>query len=201
MFSDPKNISLSQSIASLYFKYKKKLKFESDLEKSFQERYFNVNIKIIRIALICALILYNLFGILDYFIDNDNYLKYIFIRSILVTPFLVITILLSFSKIFIKIMNPILSLVSIMSGTGIISIIVISQNQYIHLMYYTGLVIIIFAIYTFLRLNLLYSLFAGWGVYIIYLIGILFFLKTDIEFYNNIMFIGNSFFLISKLLK
>lgn len=98
----------------------------------------------LRLGLVAAFFLYGAFGFLDVFMLSENYKFAWFIRYALITPFLIITFILSYTNIFRKIERPFLVFLVILGQIGILAMIVIAEpSEYAFFGYYAGLILII----------------------------------------------------------
>ncbi len=104
----------------------------------------NVGSAQLRLGLIAAFFLYGVFGFLDVFMLSENYKSAWFIRYALITPFLIITFILSYTNIFRKIERPFLVFLVVLGQIGILAMIVIAEpTEYAFFGYYAGLLLVI----------------------------------------------------------
>ena len=92
----------------------------SKLEAPFLSYYYRMSLPQLRIFLILGALLYASFGILDALLMPEQKYTIWFIRFVIVCPVLLGTLLASFSKSFERYMQPLLAVVLILAGGGII---------------------------------------------------------------------------------
>jgi len=144
-------------------------------------------------------ILYSVFGLLDFWIVPET--KHIawFIRFVIVVPVVTSVIFISFKEIFKQYNQLILIVSSIVVGLGIVLMIAFSKPTELgYKYYYSGLILVIFWIYTFVRLRFWNSIFAGLIITLAYEFVAIFvqnLLNGDRD--HLLVFINNNFFFIS----
>ena len=141
------------------------------LESVFHDHYFYNTLNQIRIAIFAGLIFYGAFGLLDALVLPDRYQKLWMIRWAIVCPSLFIVLLFSYSRYAYRFFQPMLSFGTIVCGLGIVAMVQISapdQNN----AYESGLVQIIFFIFTFARLRFIWGTSAACFLVVAYLIVI-----------------------------
>jgi len=177
----------------------RRLKFDNpELEKEFLEDYFHKSLMTVRIALILGVALYSIFGILDILIAPLSKTQILFIRFAVVIPGLMIVFVISFFDIFRKYMQPILMLITLVAGLGIVAMVGITAGEETTLYYYAGLMLVLMWAYTFVKLRFVYAASVGWAIVLGYEITTIFFqdMLSDKHMLN--MFINNNFFFISS---
>jgi len=170
------------------------LKFTGEsayLEEPFLKDYYKGSLANIRIFLILGGVLYVAFGVLDALLMPKQMFAIWIIRFIVVGPALIGVLLLSFSRIFEKYMQPVLALAYTTAGTGIICMIVIAPSSVSH-SYYAGLILVFMWGYTLIRLFFTWASFAGWLQVVLYEIASIWINPAPFD-----IFIGNNFFFIS----
>ncbi len=177
---------------------KNKLRFPADLEKQFDEDYFERTLTITRIALVLAFILYAAFGLLDVFISPVTKHFTWLIRYAVVCPVIISVLILSYFEVFRKVVQFSVSLVSLFAGLGIVAMIVTSQSVEGSLYYYAGLTLVIMWSYTFVRLKFINATVVCWIIVLAYEFSIIYFkgLGSSDQLINA--FINNNFFFISS---
>jgi diguanylate cyclase (GGDEF)-like protein/PAS domain S-box-containing protein len=170
------------------------LKFTGEslyLEEPFLHNYYKVSLVPIRIFLILGAILYAAFGVLDALLMPEQKVAIWLVRFVVVGPGLVGVLLISFSHIFEKYMQPVLALAYALAGWGIVCMIVIAPPP-VSYSYYAGLMLVFMWGYTLIRLFFVWALFAGWLQVVLYEIA-----ATVINPTPFGIFISNNFFFIS----
>lgn len=179
--------------------FKTKLKFDDPvLEEAFLEDYFDKSLTTVRVALILGVILYSSFGILDSLIAPLSKNRIWFIRFAIVNPALLIVFAISFLKVFRKYMQIILTVLSLIAGLGIVTMIGIAVELQSGLYYYAGLMLVIMWSYTFVKLRFVYAAISCWTIVLGYEItGIVY--KDMLSNTQMIpIFVNNNFFFISS---
>ena len=143
------------------------------LEKAFQQDYFEKTLLQVRLTLVFAAILYSLFGILDYFVipETRNYTW--FIRFVVVSPLLLLIYSLTYTPFYRNWMRSCLFIAGIVSGAGIVGMIVLPPSPGNHL-YYSGVLLCDLFYFVFVPDFILASLLS-WILFIIYIVMVVFF--------------------------
>jgi PAS domain S-box-containing protein len=138
------------------------LNFSKELEQQFQADYYHKSINITRIALTLGFILVALFGFLDQWATPLSLQQIWFIRFLIICPALGLILLLTWLPFFSRVMQPLLSLVALVTGLGIAAMTAVVQpTEPGYASYYVGLILVIMWVYTFLRLRFWYALGVG----------------------------------------
>lgn len=170
------------------------LKFSGDssrLEKQFESRNFHDSLFQNRAALIIGVVFYSAFGILDMLLMPQSAAATWLIRFAVVDPVAAAVFLFSFSQSFKKLANPLLTLVTILAGGGIVWMIVIAPPSVSHA-YYAGLLLVFIWSYTFARTTFLWASFANWVIVVLYEIAAVWASPTPLG-----VLVNNNFFFIS----
>jgi hypothetical protein len=167
------------------------LRFQSDQEKQFLEDYFHKTINQLRFSVVLGILLYALFGILDFLLIPAVKEQIWFIRFAIVCPFLVAYYFLSYHRKFYKIMQPSLVLTVLVTGFGIIAMSVIAYPPGSYY-YYAGLILVLMWGYTFTASRFIYATLAGWLLVIAYEFAAFFLIDTPLP-----VLISNNFFFLS----
>lgn len=162
------------------------------LEKEFSEDYFNRSLLPFRFSIVLAIFFYGIFAILDALMFPELKELFWLIRFGLVTPILAAVILLSYSKIFKKIMQPVILGIMYLTGLGIIVMNIYASKLVQDYSYYAGLFLILMFGYTFIRARFIYATIAGWSIVITYEITAIWLAHTPVE-----ILINNNYFFIS----
>lgn len=178
------------------------MKFDKELEKKFQDDFFERSLLSIRTSLILAFFLYAAFGILDIWIVPESKEEIWFIRFAIVCPLIVVTFIITYKAIFRQHMQLILSIISIVVGMGIVAMIAITKRGelgFVH--YYAGLFLVLMWNYTLLRLRFVYAtissliLVGGYEFVAIYDQNML---AGGLDGANLPIFLNNNFFFLSS---
>ena len=163
----------------------------ADMEQSFIDEYFLNSLTPLRFALLMGIFFYAVFGILDALLLPQKKQTLWLFRYVIVCPSLAAVFLFSFSSNFKKFMQPSISLLMIISGMGIITMIVISPPP-VNYAYYAGLILVFIFGYTFVRARFIWATTAGWIIVALYEISAAWISKTPAE-----VLVNNNFFFIS----
>jgi PAS domain S-box-containing protein len=168
-----------------------RLRFPAKLETEFLDDYFQKSLNQMRIGIILGALLYALFGYLDAWIFPEVRFETWFVRFVFVLPACIAVLLFSYSRRFKQYMQPVVFLLVVAAGAGIVAMMVIvgSPVNYFH---FAGLVLVIMYSYTFSRLRFLYTILASWTVVILYEIAAFGFRETPLPalLNDNFFYIG-----------
>ncbi|MGD0277899.1 MAG: HD-GYP domain-containing protein, partial [Smithella sp.] len=144
-----------------------------------------------RMLLILGAVVYAAFGILDALLMPEQMFSTWLIRLIVVGPVLFVLLLISSSVFFKRYMQPVLAVVYILVGAGIVCMIVIAPAQ-VSYFYYAGLILVFMWGYTLIRLFFVWASFAGWVQVILYDIAAIWINPAPIAVFinSNFFFIG-----------
>ena len=172
-----------------------RLRFSGELEDSFAEYYFKRALPRARFALVLAVILFALFGILDVLIVPDDAPEIWLIRFAFICPLGLAVIGFTFSPRFKPIMQPTLAGFAAAGGLSIVAMIAIAEPPAVYL-YYAGLVLVIFWTYTLTQLRFAHATAACIAIVVGYEVVAIWFTDTPIEILVN----NNFFFLTAAIL-
>jgi signal transduction histidine kinase/ActR/RegA family two-component response regulator len=165
------------------------LAFPDQNEEIFRLKYFHNSIRQFRFSFILVTFLYGIFGYLDLLVAKEFISLFHFIRFGVVIPLFVFTFLLSFTRYFVKVWQPLLFICFVAGGIGITIMTVNSPENFT---YFGGMMLIFSAGYFFITLRFFLATIAGWITLILFNIGSVFFSSIGIE-----MIVSNNFFFIS----
>ncbi len=193
-------IYYEQKIAELpkmHFKYVIS-RFNKNLEAEFFNDYYSSSLGVIRVALFLSVILVAAFGILDIWIVPLNKHYVWLIRYAFICPAIIICLLLSLLNLFKKIMQLSLSISALIAGLGIAAMVSITQeSEPGFYLYYVGIILVIIAVYTLLRIRFVYASIVGIILVLAYEFVAIFF-NNMLSFSDKIpIFLNNNFFLVS----
>src|SRR5215470_4981667 len=127
-----------------------RLRFADDLEPSFTQHRLEQSLPFARFALILALVLYALFGILDFYIVPVGARWIWVIRYVIFCPVALAVFGLTFTRWFRPVMQPVLAGVAALAGLGIVAMIAVAHPSAGYF-YYAGLLLVIPWAYTVLQ--------------------------------------------------
>ncbi len=132
----------------------RRLHFAGDFEKQFRDDYFSNSLALCRAALIAVCAIWLAFGLLDPYVIPSRTQTIWFIRYALVSPVIVGTVVLSFLPVFRAIMQPVVGLMVLVVGIGIVAMIAASPSRDPgYYLYPMGLLLTPGIAYSFLRLR------------------------------------------------
>ncbi len=171
--------------------------FSEELEELYYDDFFHISLPIVRIALLLGIALYSVFGILDIWIVPIHKNSVWFIRYALVCPILTAVLLLTFSGLFKRCMQPVLSLSGLIAGVGIVAMVGVSaESEPGFKYYYAGLMLVIMWIYTLVRLRFKYATIISLIITISYEINAVWINRLLDTPDNAMVFLNNNFFFI-----
>ncbi|WP_195715207.1 ATP-binding protein [Ancylomarina sp. 16SWW S1-10-2] len=170
-----------------YFKIA--MSFPSEIEKLYRKKYFDTSIVQLRVSILLVMILYGLFGLLDPLMFPNHVDFFYIIRFYIILPINICILLLSFTKIFEKIWQAVITIDVIFGGIGISLMTLLEPDNY---SYYAGLMLVFFSGYLFLKLRFIWAAVCGWLLLIIFNILAIFYAHSPIA-----TIITNNFFFIS----
>src|SRR5919108_1985028 len=88
------------------YPYANKLRFPKDIETQFREDYHVNTISTTRFAIVLGIVLYSVFGILDIYAAPISKNILWFIRYVIVVPFFVLLLIISYSRRYQKHIQP-----------------------------------------------------------------------------------------------
>lgn len=122
---------------------KLKLRFANDeTEQRYRIMHIRQSLPIIWVSLLAGMFLYVIFGVLDLYIVPDKLTEIWIIRYAIVCPILIGIFIVTRTKYFLRISQPVLALAMLTPGLGILGMVAIASAPGSHL-YYAGLIIVI----------------------------------------------------------
>jgi signal transduction histidine kinase/CheY-like chemotaxis protein len=171
------------------------LTFSANLEKEYQEVYFQTSLRQLRITFLLGICFYSLFGFLDEWIVPDAKHRLWFIRYAIFLPYVTGIYFFSFSRHFKKYMQVSISFGVLLAGLGITAMILIAPYPASH-SYYAGLLLVFIYGYNLLRLRFWWATMTGWLIVISYEIAAIWLSPTPLPILVN----NNFFFLSANIL-
>lgn len=170
------------------------LNFDSDsLETLFRKTFSKQSLYIVRVSFMLGVFLYLIFGVLDIWMVPEK-LAAVWEIRIVVAALIIIFYFLSFRIFFRNHMQLFLSTITIIIGSGIIGMVMISENEGSYY-YYAGLMLVIQFAHGLVRLRFLYASVVTGLIAVIYLLT-----ASLIKNTPTILIINNSFFLFSTII-
>ncbi len=169
------------------------LRFDGELEAEFQEYYFNVSLKHMRIAQVMGLLLYGTFGILDALLLPTARNQMWLIRYGFVCPTVAFSILATYWRGFRRYHQPIFTVSIGAGGLGIVAMSVLAPPPG-NTTYYAGLMLVIQFACVFCKLRFLWSMALATVIVVAYLLAVIFIVPTETP-----ILINNTFFFVSTV--
>jgi signal transduction histidine kinase len=171
-----------------------RLRFDDDLESGFVDYHVEHSLPFARLALILAVVLYALFGILDYF-AVPGVAKWIWlIRYAIFCPTALAVLGMTFTQRFKPVMRPVLCGLAIVCGLGIVAMIAIAPAT-AGFRYYAGLLLVIPWAFSMLQLRFSAATKACLVIIVGYELVAILLKSTPTE-----ILVNNNFFLISSVI-
>ncbi|MEW6078871.1 MAG: HD domain-containing phosphohydrolase [Thermodesulfobacteriota bacterium] len=161
----------------------------ADYENSFYNYYLSRSLKQLRYAILLGIISWSLFAVLDLFLDPDNVRKLWAIRFGIIVPVMLGGMVVSFSRMFRRMMQLMIALSIFAIGCAVIAMIPVASNPLRHT-YYAGLIIVFLFAYTLLRFRFIWATICCWSLVLIYeVVAIIIDTPPPVLFSNNFFFI------------
>jgi diguanylate cyclase (GGDEF)-like protein len=160
-----------------------------DLERDYQAASTALELRQFRLAFGLAAFMYASFGLLDASIIPEVASTAWFIRFGVVVPIALFGLMVTFQPGLTSWLRPILAVLSVTAGLGIVIMIALASPPGSYL-YYAGLVLCSAYIYTFTTLKILHASLISWGV------GAAYELTALIGTTSTLILINNTFFLV-----
>ncbi|MBF0396746.1 MAG: response regulator [Desulfobacterales bacterium] len=168
--------------------------YDPTLENEFLTHYFKKTLFQIRLALVLGMTLYLLFAVLDKLIVPERIYHFFFIRFVFVLPSLFIFLVISFFPFFSRYMLFFMSIAGFIAGFGIITMLLIGNNEVISF-YPTGILLVIMWIYVFSGLRFIYATITSLIIIITYILC-----ELTLHLNPFHLLINHNFFLISSVI-
>ena len=178
-----------------------KFRFDERTERIFLDDYIRNSLVVIRAGYFLGILLFAVFGILDIWMLPETLHIAWFIRFAMVIPIMLLTILVSFTDFFKRYNQILLTGTSAMIGLGVVVMIAFAKPTELgYNFYYSGLILVIFMIYTFIRLRFRNSIISALIITLGYELIAVFIQHLPaggMESENMMVFINNNFFFLS----
>jgi signal transduction histidine kinase/ActR/RegA family two-component response regulator len=165
------------------------LAFKGDaaqLEEPFLRQFTHNSLRQVRFAALFGIIFYASFGLLDYVIAPELKTHYWIVRYGIVSPTGLVLVLLTYTALFKRIMQPAIAIAVLVGAAGIIYMTVIGPPL-VSRTYYSGLMLTLVLYYAFLRARFIWASATGCTITGLYLTTTLFSpdLPSTLIFNNN----------------
>lgn len=165
---------------------------DAHLEEGFLKNYQEKSIHFFRIAMIMGFFLYTSFAVLDAILFPNIKEKFWFIRFVLVCPFGLSALALSYTPLFKRCWQALIAVSIFTAGLGIIAMMIIAPQPY-NFTFYSGLILVLFYSYTVPRALFVWASIVGWTLFLCYEILALYIIATpEPIFYNNNFFFAGA---------
>lgn len=168
------------------------LRFDGERESEFTNEYFERTLIQVRAALLLAMSLYVVFGVLDTWTAPAQMKKLWMIRGV-VTPLILATFAFTYSSRFLRYRDEILAMMTIIASVGIVVMTAVIPPPGSYL-YYAGLLLAIMFAFTLVRLKVPYATLVSAITIVAYLAVAIGITRTPTQVVvNNIFFLGSTF--------
>jgi diguanylate cyclase (GGDEF)-like protein len=140
---------------------------ERSLDTAFRNDYLGKTMSQVRLSLLLGVFLYAVFGVVDCFIIPEIRPEAWFIRYYVVCPLIIAVYFLSYTRHFLRLMQPSLVIAGFVAGSGIVAMIVINPSPSSYL-YFAGLLLCLMFFYSFVSLRFIASTILCWGIFVLY---------------------------------
>jgi signal transduction histidine kinase/CheY-like chemotaxis protein len=130
------------------------------VEKQFRSDDFKTALPRIRVSMGLLVVIFCLFTVLDHFVDPENAGAFLLIRFGLVTPAALLFYLISGTRWFEKVYQPLTALMMVFGASGILYMMAVG-NHAVRASHQTALLLVIVSLFVFLGLRFIWAL-AGW---------------------------------------
>ncbi len=138
-----------------------------EMEKEFLN-FYRLDILVnMRVSIIFSMIIYGLFSVLDYLLVPQLFEVFFRIRFIYVLPLAFLILLFFQIKILLQYAQLLVSLLIILSGMGIVAMVVLGGESLLQY-YYVGLILVLIFNYDLIKLRFIYATFSGWVIVLAY---------------------------------
>ena len=169
------------------------LRFDGAREAEFTDEYFERTLIQVRMALLLALGLYTVFGVLDTWTAPAERDRLWFIRYVVVGPVVLASVAFTYSPLFRRYRDETLGLVTLIASLGIVLMTAVIPPPGSYL-YYAGLLLAIMFAFTLVRMRLPYATVVSALTFISYLAVAIGINHTPTAVVvNNIFFLGATF--------
>lgn len=138
-----------------------------DTESAFRGDYFAKTITQLRWNLLLGAFLYGVLGVIDYLTLTETRGEAWFIRYCIVCPTVLAVFLLSFTKHFQKLMQPLLTLGGLIAGAGAVRLSMIAPASLAYVSF-TGILLCLIFYYTFVGLRFATAAMLSWSIVLLY---------------------------------
>jgi PAS domain S-box-containing protein len=159
------------------------------VERRFLRLHLIGSLWVIRLGLFCGAALYAFFGVLDAYVGGDATGKLWLIRYGLVVPIMMATVLLTYTRTFLRFSQFLLALAVFTSGFGVVAMTMVALPPVNH-WYYAGLIMVVIYASSIIRLHHTYSLVVS-----VVLVGCYQLSALVVNPVPNDVYVSNNFFL------
>jgi CheY-like chemotaxis protein len=126
------------------------------LESAFRQHYFQSTLRQVRIALVAAAFFYSIYGIVDAIAAPQDKCLFWMLRWGVIVPLILLMVFFTYSRQARRFLPPVLALGTGISGSVVIFMIMTVPEKW-QLIYISGLVQILFYVYTLLRIRFVWA--------------------------------------------
>ncbi|MFC1848894.1 ATP-binding protein [candidate division CSSED10-310 bacterium] len=177
-----------------------RLKLPEVDENAFRKYYYENSLATNRIATVLAFILYALFGILDIWVVPLSWSYVWLIRYALACPFLIVILIVTYSRIFETYYQILLGLSVLVLAAGILGMIILTrESELAFYTYYAGLMLVLIGNFVLYRIRFRNSIIVAALILLGYEVIAIVYQDVLRDYYNAIVFINNNFFFITSI--
>ncbi len=164
-------------------------KFSHDDERAFKASEEFIPVFLIRVLFALFAVLYALYALTDLIYFPTLWPLIFALRFGLVIPVFIITIVLSYTKIFIKYYQPLMMVNFVVGGLAIAFMLILSPNNVV---YYGGLFMVYFSGYFLVKLRFVPATLSGFSILLFHFFGTLLYQNNLNEtfYYGMLFFLG-----------
>lgn len=144
------------------------LRFHEEAEEAaFAKSYARGSVLQARLAILMGLVMYASFGLLDPWMVQEA-LHAVWLTRGVICALILLLLLVSLRPLFLRHMQLVLSLVSLVGGLGVTVLVVVAQDADRYYDYYVGLVLILFFVHVLLRMRFVWATAVSWTLIAVY---------------------------------
>jgi signal transduction histidine kinase len=146
------------------------LRFKGEREKLYRKHYNEESLPFVRMGLFIGIIIYAAYGIFDYLAIEEYDFRFFMVRYLIAVPFGILILALTYTPLFFKYTQLLAVYAIVVGGAGVIAILLLA-NPPVSYSLYAGLLVLIMANYSLLRIRFEYTVFSGWLLFVVYLVA------------------------------
>jgi signal transduction histidine kinase/ActR/RegA family two-component response regulator len=178
--------SFRRGVDPLTLSFRGELKF---LESQFHQKYFESNLRHLRVCHLIAILFYGLTGLLETILIPEAMLALWTVRYGVVIPLFIIGLGVTYTNYYKKYWYAISTLYILATGGGFVMMIILGPKPEMYA-YYVGIIICLFFGYTFIRERFIHASLSGCILLIFYLWASIYIVDTPLDLLlHNVLYI------------